>query len=51
MRIHLVQNFTSAMYGKNPQILTECKFIQRVRIKKSCALSKNSLSAKFALSE
>ena len=30
MRIHLVQNSISARFGKNPQILTQCKFIQLV---------------------
>ena len=32
MRIHLVQNSTSARFEKNPKIFTYCEFIQLVRI-------------------
>ena len=31
MQIHLVQNSTSAKFGKSPKIFTECEFIQLVQ--------------------
>ena len=51
MRVHLVRNSTMCEVWKTPSNIHLVLIYSTSANKKSCVLSKNSLSAKFALSE